>query len=53
MLSREAGESWCVWVVVGLGECCFYGRDRVDPPLVTEKNKFDQPIHGGTVRDED
>ena len=29
------------------------GKYPVDPPLVTEKNKFDQPIHGGKVQDDD
>ena len=47
-LEKLAADSHC-----GFCKGCFCGKYPVDPPLVTEKNKFDQPIHGGKVRDDD
>ena len=47
-LEKLAADSHC-----GFCKGCFCGKYPVDPPLVTEKNKFDQPIHGGKVQDDD
>lgn len=52
-LSLEACDKLAADSHCGFCKGCFCGKYPVDPPLVTEKNKFDQPIHGGKVRDED
>ena len=52
-LSLEACDKLAADSHCGFCKGCFCGKYPVDPPLVTEKNKFDQPIHGGKVRDDD
>ena len=52
-LSLEACDKLAADSHCGFCKGCFCGKYPVDPPLVTEKNKFDQPIHGGKVQDDD
>ena len=52
-LSMEACDKLAADSHCGFCKGCFCGKYPVDPPLVTEKNKFDQPIHGGKVQDDD
>ena len=52
-LSLEACDKLAADSHCGFCKGCFCGNYPVDPPLVTEKNKFDQPIHGGKVQDDD